>query len=75
MAAREHNFTISERGYPFKFGEDFGWYSDRYKTAIFGLGAGLDTPALHSADYDFPDEIITTGTNMFQSIIEHILKT
>ena len=75
QAALANDFTLSERGYPFKFGEDFGWYGDQYKSAIFGLGAGLDTPALHHADYDFPDEIIGTGAAMFKSIIQHILKT
>jgi len=73
MAAKDQGFTISEREYPFKFGEDFGWYTERYKTAIFGLGAGVNTPALHNADYDFPDEIISTGADMFKSIIKHIL--
>jgi metal-dependent amidase/aminoacylase/carboxypeptidase family protein len=41
---------------------------------MFGLGAGMETPALHNADYDFPDEIIETGINMFQSIISNILQ-
>ena len=41
---------------------------------MFGLGAGLDTPALHNADYDFPDEIIETGITMFKSIISNIMK-
>ena len=73
-AAEENNYKISERPYPFKFGEDFGWFSREYKTAMFGLGAGLDTPALHNADYDFPDEIIETGITMFKSIISNIMK-
>ncbi len=73
QAAMTHAFNISERTYPFKFGEDFGRYTDLYKTAIFGLGAGYDTPALHHATYDFPDEIIETGSDMFKSIIMHIL--
>ena len=73
-AAKENNYKISERPYPFKFGEDFGWFSREYKTAMFGLGAGLDTPALHNADYDFPDEIIETGITMFKSIISNIMK-
>ncbi len=73
-AAIENGFNIIRRSYPFKFGEDFGWYSGKYKTAMFGLGAGLDTPALHHADYDFPDEIIGTGIRMFQSIILNIVK-
>ena len=73
-AAKENNYKISERPYPFKFGEDFGWFSREYKTAMFGLGAGLDTPALHNAAYDFPDEIIETGIAMFKSIISNIMK-
>ncbi len=73
-AAKENNFDIVERPYPFKFGEDFGWFSRDYKTAMFGLGAGVDTPALHNADYDFPDEILVTGIAMFTSIISNILK-
>ncbi len=73
-AAKENNFGIIERPYPFKFGEDFGWFSKEYKTAMFGLGAGIDTPGLHNADYDFPDEILETGIQMFKSIILNILK-
>ena len=74
QAAQENKYMLIERNYPFKFGEDFGWYSRSYKTAMFGLGAGLSTPALHNADYDFPDEIISTGFSMFKSIILNILK-
>jgi amidohydrolase len=73
-AAMKNNFEIIVRPHPFKFGEDFGWFSREYKTAMFGLGAGEDTPALHNADYDFPDELLETGTNMFRSIISNILK-
>lgn len=72
-AAMENEFKIIERPYPFKFGEDFGWYTDRYKCAMFGLGSGIDTPPLHHAHYDFPDEIIETGIDMFKTIIKTIL--
>ncbi|MFC5045166.1 amidohydrolase [Aquimarina hainanensis] len=73
-AAIENEYKITERKYPFKFGEDFGWYSQSTKTAMFGLGAGISTPALHNADYDFPDELIRTGYSMFKSIILNILE-
>ncbi|WP_159023943.1 amidohydrolase [Formosa sp. L2A11] len=72
-AALDNNYKTLKRPYPFKFGEDFGWFSKTYKTAMFGLGAGLDSPALHNTDYDFPDEIIETGLTMFQSIISNIM--
>jgi amidohydrolase len=58
---------------PFKWGEDFGWFSQKYKTGFFGLGAGINIPALHHNDYDFPDELISTGIKMFAGIINEIL--
>nr|WP_321412309.1 amidohydrolase [uncultured Allomuricauda sp.] len=73
QAASSNNFPTVERPVPFKFGEDFGWFSKSYKTSMFGIGAGESTPALHNADYDFPDELITTGISMFKSIILNLL--
>ena len=73
-AANANGFEIINKEHPFRFGEDFGWYSKKYKTAMFGLGSGIDSPALHHADYDFPDEILTTGIQMFSTIIQNILK-
>jgi amidohydrolase len=71
--AKTCNYDIIEKNTPFKFGEDFGWFSEKYQAAMFGIGSGIDSPALHQADYDFPDEIIETGMNMFKGIIERIL--
>ncbi|KAA3623204.1 MAG: amidohydrolase [Bacteroidetes bacterium] len=73
-AASEQGFNIIERPYPFKFGEDFGWFSQKYQSAMFGLGAGLETPALHEPDYDFPEAIIETGINMFSKIISLVFE-
>jgi metal-dependent amidase/aminoacylase/carboxypeptidase family protein len=42
-------------------GRDFGLFTQHYPGAMFGLGSGTDSPALHNPDYDFPDDIITTG--------------
>lgn len=71
--AKSCGYEIIEKSTPFKFGEDFGWFSEEYKAAMFGIGAGLQFPALHQADYDFPDEILETGMTMFTGIIESIL--
>ena len=72
-AAKELNLDLFERGYPFKWGEDFGLFTQKYPGAMFGIGAGIHTPALHNPDYDFPDEIIPTAVNMFHRIIKQIL--
>jgi len=73
-AAEANHFITKEESLPYKFGEDFGWYSKKYKSAMFGLGSGENSPALHNPDYDFPEEIIPTGMAMFTAIIEQILK-
>ncbi len=57
---------------PFKWSEDFGYYTEKYKGGFFGLGSGLEQPALHNPDFDFPDEIIATGVNVFYSIYKKI---
>jgi len=71
--ANEKGFELVENHAPLRFGEDFGWYSSTYKSAIFGLGSGEHHPALHRSDYDFPDEIIETGLAMFKGLITEIL--
>lgn len=68
-SAKERGFQLNQREHPFKFGEDFGVFTQRYPGAMFGLGSGEETPALHNPDYDFPDEIIETGIAMFREII------
>jgi len=73
-AASSNNLESIFQDHPFKFGEDFGVFTQRYPGAMFGLGSGLDTPALHNPDYDFPDEIIETGILMFKKIIETTLE-
>ncbi|HKK87430.1 MAG TPA: amidohydrolase [Saprospiraceae bacterium] len=54
---------------PFKWGEDFGLFTQKYPGAMFGIGSGLKTPALHNPDYDFPDELIETGANILLEVI------
>jgi len=58
---------------PFRWSEDFGLFTQKYKGAMFGLGSGENTPALHNPDYDFPDEIMQTGISMFKTIIKKIV--
>jgi amidohydrolase len=72
-AAQKNGYTIVHKNAPYRFGEDFGWFSDTCKAAMFGLGAGLQSAALHQAHYDFPDELIESGITMFKGIIETLL--
>jgi amidohydrolase len=63
---------VVEKDTPFSWGEDFGLFTQHYPGAMFGLGAGKETPALHHSDYDFPDEIILTGIKLFHQISKEI---
>jgi len=72
-AASRNKLNIVSRETPFKFGEDFGWFSKNYKAAMFGIGSGIKSPALHHAEYDFPDEILITGIRMFTAIIDLVI--
>ncbi len=68
-AAENLKLEVFESEVPMKWGEDFGAFTQNFKGALFGLGAGIDTPALHNPDYDFPDLIIPTGIELFWEIL------
>lgn len=63
---------LKEMENPFKWSEDFGYYSEKYNTGFFGLGSGIEQAALHNPDFDFPDEIIETGIKLFNQIYKSI---
>lgn len=69
LAAETLGYDVLNKDYPFKWGEDFGLFTQKYPGVLFGLGAGENTPALHNPDYDFPDELIETGVKMFYQTI------
>jgi len=72
-SADDLGFSKQELSAPFKWGEDFGLFTQSIPGAMFGIGAGEDCPALHNPDYDFPDEIIVPAARMFHQILTHAL--
>lgn len=71
-AAKELNLNIEQKTHPFSWGEDFGLFTQHIPGAMFGLGSGKESPALHNPDYDFPDDIITTGIQIFYQTISKL---
>jgi amidohydrolase len=69
-AAAQNGFEFIEMAQPFDFGEDFGLFTDSYKGAMFGIGSGENCPALHTVDYDFPDDLIEIGSEMFMKLAQ-----
>jgi amidohydrolase len=50
-------------------GEDFGLFTERFPCCLVLLGAGEEHLPIHNAGYDFPDELITTGVELFERIV------
>ncbi len=72
-AATNLSLDIFERKFPFKWGEDFGLFTQHFKGAMFGIGSGEKSPSLHNPDYDFPDEILPNAIQLFHQISLRIL--
>lgn len=70
--AKEKQLEVVFRDKPFSWGEDFGRFTEKIPGAMFGLGSGEKHPVLHSENYDFPDELIQTGAELFYSIINNL---
>ena len=43
------------------------------RAAMCVLGAGRDHPALHTPDYDFPDDLIAPGVRLFDQVARDLL--
>lgn len=71
-SALENQLKVETINTPFKWSEDFSYYTEKYKGGFFGLGSGINQPALHNSNFDFPDDILETGINMFYSIYKKI---
>lgn len=57
---------------PMRWSEDFAHFGALCPACLFGLGAGEQHPGLHSAQYDFPDDITVTGIRMFEEILKRL---
>ncbi len=72
-AATANHLNFVKKEEPLTWGEDFGLFTEKYRGAMFGIGAGEKWSALHNPDYNFPDDLIEPGVMMFVSIVEEIL--
>lgn len=71
-AAKSNQLELLEKETPFSWGEDFGLFTQKYTGAMFGIGSGIEIPALHNPDYDFPDAILPTAIGVFYHISKQI---
>ena len=64
-----HDIITPEVG--MRAGEDFGVFTERFPCCLVLLGAGEEHLPIHNAGYDFPDELILTGVELFEQIVRH----
>lgn len=69
-AAEKLGLNVKELGKPFPWSEDFGEFRRKFPIVLFGLGAGVDSTPLHSEKYDFNDNLIEKGIEIFKRIIQ-----
>jgi len=72
VAAKNLGKKIIYGKHPFAWTEDFSYFTQKFKGAFFGLGSGKNIPQLHNSNYDFPDNIIEGGINIFIEIINEV---
>lgn len=70
-AAAARRLTAETDCAPFRWGEDFGVFTRKYKGAMCGIGAGESWAALHSSQYDFPDFILEEAVYLLNNIIRN----
>jgi amidohydrolase len=55
---------------PFLWSEDFGRFGEKFPVVLFGLGAGVNWEPLHSGEFDFNENLIERGVEVFKAIID-----
>ncbi|TJV96623.1 MAG: amidohydrolase [Mesorhizobium sp.] len=57
---------------PLRGSEDFGYFGRGAKMALMLLGSGETLPALHNPDFDFPDDLIPVGSQIYAAILQAV---
>lgn len=69
-AAAELDLDIRDLDSPFPWSEDFGAFEAACPITFFGLGAGKGHPPLHSGTFDFNENLLSPGAEIFYKIAE-----
>ncbi len=70
QAAKQCGLEYVTKEQPFSWGEDFGLLTQHFAGALFGIGSGTEQPPLHHPHFDFPDELLPIGVEMFNALLQ-----
>ncbi|KGR91917.1 amidohydrolase [Ureibacillus massiliensis 4400831 = CIP 108448 = CCUG 49529] len=65
---KEKNLPLFELSKAYRPSEDYGYYLKKTKGAYCFIGNGEQYPALHTYEYDFRDENIEIGVELFKGL-------
>lgn len=71
-AAKDASLQVINKPLPFNWSEDFAHFTALSKGALFGIGAGENHLPLHNPHYDFPDELLETGLEIWKAIYHKV---
>ncbi len=71
-AANNLHINVINLEKPHRASEDFGVYTQAIKGAMFYIGNGEDYPSIHTDEYDFRDENIAIGADMYMELLKSI---
>ncbi|CAM5209364.1 Amidohydrolase OS=Lysinibacillus sphaericus OX=1421 GN=LS41612_14500 PE=4 SV=1 [Lysinibacillus sphaericus] len=70
-AAKLEGIAFVELSEAFRGSEDFGHFTKLTKGAYCFIGNGEDYPHVHTHEYDFRDELIESGVELFKALIKY----
>ncbi len=68
QAALQQKVPLTHLEEPFRWSEDFGYYTEHFPGGFAGIGSGEQQPPLHHPGFDFPDELLDTGIRFFYAL-------
>ena len=68
--AKSKGMQLVDQKEAFRASEDFGHYTKLTKGAYFLIGNGEDYPHIHTNEFDFRDELIKTGVNLYKGLAQ-----
>lgn len=61
----ENGIPVRTLAEPMRWSEDFGWYTKETRGVFFGIGAGEDSPALHTDAFCYNDTLLARTEEVF----------
>jgi metal-dependent amidase/aminoacylase/carboxypeptidase family protein len=69
--AAELNMPVYEIPDALRGSEDFGHFTKLAKGAMFFVSYGMGKPSIHTAKYDFDDDLIEPVINIYKKLLEY----